>query len=432
MPAVSKRIAQLVNPACLWYLAIAVMLLAAQLATANQAPADSTQPKPKRIPANSTLERVVSFPGQLAYAPVRYTVLGLGYAGVYLVEKGVVRKIVSVVGGAGFTPVYAPRTGAGLRYTKLNCLANGAELVTTASSWVDSRQLYSIEWSKVPLGSGFTSGYSIRYRSLTGEAFYGLGPESRPEDKTSYSEEDVLFEASLHKILNQFFRAGLSVGVSNTSIFDGRNGVGPTITEIYYGTTLPGLKDKNRFQGTELSLRYNNTNDLAHPTKGRIGKVAAEFYSDIHNDNLSFWKTGLDLTQHIHLFNDRTLVLRGAGEMTQALEGSDIPFYHMAEIGSYGTVRGFTRGRFRDNDFVIGTAEYRYPVWIPWAKIVDAVVFVDGGQVAHDIFEDATFADWQIGYGGGFRFYNATTLIAKTEIAFSKESFRFYFTLNTP
>ncbi len=413
-------------------LAIVLFVCVVQIAAADQGSPDSIQARPKRIPANTTIERIVSFPGQLAYAPVRYTILGLGYAGVYLVETGVVHKVVSVVGGAGFTPVYAPRTGAGLRYTKLNCLAQRAELVTTASSWLDSRQLYSIEWSKVELGSGYTSDYSLRYRSLTGEAFYGIGSESQSENKVSYSEEDVLLEVTLHKRLSKHIRANLSAGISNTSIFDGRNGIEPTISEAYSDTVLPGLKDKNRFQGTELSLHYNDTNDPGHPTKGRIGKVAAQFYNDIHNDNLSFWKTGIDFTQHIHLFNDRILALRGASEMTQALEGSATPFYHLAEVGSYGTVRGFTRGRFRDNDYVIATAEYRYPVWIPWAKIVDAVVFVDGGQVTHDIFEDTKLSDWQIGYGGGFRFYNTTNLIAKTEIAFSDESVRFYFSLNTP
>ncbi len=227
MFVVSKQLTELRCPTCVRRLLVAFLLFAVQLAIANQAPADSTQPLPKRVPANSTFEQIVSFPGQLAYAPVRYTVLGLGYAGVYLVETGVVQKVVNVVGGAGFTPVYAPRTGAGLRYTKVNFLTNGAELLTTASSWVDSRQLYSIEWSRVPLGSDFTSDYSIRYRSLTAEAFYGIGPESQPESKLTYSEEDLLFEVTLHKMLNRFFNASLSMGVSNTSIFHGRNGMSP-------------------------------------------------------------------------------------------------------------------------------------------------------------------------------------------------------------
>lgn len=417
-------------------LAIRVLTVAftlfAEFATANSESADSTQTKPQRIPANSTVEKIVSFPGQLAYAPVRYTVLGLGYTGVYLVETGVVAKIVNVVGGAGFVPVYAPRTGAGLRYTKLNFIGSGAELLTTASSWVDNRQLFSIEWNKVPFGAGLMSDYAIRYRSLTAESFYGVGPESSNEDKLTYSAEDVLFEASFNRRLNNHFMTSLDIGISNTSIFDGRDNASPRISEIFSDSTLPGLKDKNRFQGTEFSLRYDDTNDLGHPTAGRLGKVAAALFNDIHGDDLSFWKASLDVTQHVHLFNDRTLVLRGAGEMTQGFEGSNIPFYHLAEFGSHGTVRGFSRGRFRDNDYVIGSAEYRYPVWIPWAKLVDAVVFVDGGQVAHNIFEDGSFADWQIGYGGGFRFYNATNLIARTEIAFSKETFRFYFTLNTP
>lgn len=412
-----------------WFLVC--LILSVNLAVGSQGTTDTTRSRYGRIPAKSRIEQFLSFPGQLAYAPIRYSVLGLGYVGVYLVETGAVRKVVSAVGGAGIVPVYAPRTGAGLRYTMLNCVGNEADLVSTATSWFDGKQLYSTELKDLELGSGLTTEIALRYRSLTEETFYGIGPETRESERLVYSSEDVLFVVSLERPFNEYLDASLDLGISNTSLFEGRNRTSASITEVYSETTLPGLKEKNRFQGTELEIRFDNTDDSGHPNAGTLGQTSAELFKDINGDKLSFWKLTLDLSQHIHLFNDRILVLRSAGEITQGLAGSDIPFNHLAEIGSYGTVRGFSRGRFRDNDCLIGSVEYRYPIWIPWAKLVDAVAFIDAGQVAHDIFEEARFVDWQVGYGGGFRFYNSKNLVAKTEIAFSSERFRVYFTLNS-
>jgi outer membrane protein assembly factor BamA len=182
-------------------------------------------------------------------------------------------------------------------------------------------------------------------------------------------------------------------------------------------------------QGTEFALRYSDANHPGHPTAGRIGKLDATIFTDVKDNRFGFWKYSLDLTQHFELFYDRVIALRLAGELTEDLD-RDIPFYHLAEFGSHETIRGFTRGRFRDKDMLLGSVEYRYPIWIPWEKAVDAVLFFDSGQVAGNVFDDAALRDLQFGYGGGLRFYGARGLLARTEIGVSKEGVRLYVTLN--
>lgn len=400
-------------------------------ARAEETPPDSTIDYPEKLPARSNWERAISFPGQLAYAPVRYSALGLGYAGIYLVESGAVRRLSELLSGTGIAPVYAPRTGGGLTYFAEHFLVDDAFLIVTATTWLDYRQLYALEWNNIGLGGGFYSDYSLRYRSLTDEDFFGIGPHTSHEDELQYAVEDALLEISFRKDVTTWLSTQVDLGISNTSVFRSRNDKDPSVTDVYSDSTLPGVREKVRLQGIEYSLRFDDTNDPGHPTAGRVGKIGMTLFTDVKDDRFSFWKFGMDLTQHLHLIYDRTLVLRAACELTQGIDDPDIPFYHLADLGDYRTIRGFSRGRFRDKDAVFATAEYRYPVWIPWAKVVDAVAFVDGGQVANNIFEDATLPDWQVGYGGGFRFYGPAGLIAKTEIAFSKEGYRFYLTLNS-
>lgn len=355
----------------------------------------------------------------------------MGYAGVYAVESGFVERLTSLLHGTGLTPVYAPRTGGGFSFFSEHFIKQNSFLVLTATTWNDFRQLYSISWKHVALGGGFYSDYALRYRSLTNEHFYGIGPYTQDDDNLEYAEEDALFEISLGRQLSKALITKIDIGVSNTSVFRSRRKDNPALAEVYADSTLPGVRENVRLQGIEYSLRYTNTNHPAHPTAGQIGKIGATLFTDIKDDRFSFWKFHLDLTQHIQLFRDRIIVLRGASEITQGFDDPDIPFYHLAELGSHETIRGFSRGRFRDKDYVLGTAEYRYPIWIPWAKVVDAVAFVDAGQVANSIYEDARITDLQVGYGGGFRFYSAKALIARTELAFSKEGVRFYLTLNS-
>ncbi|MDP8228814.1 MAG: BamA/TamA family outer membrane protein, partial [Candidatus Electryoneaceae bacterium] len=108
------------------------------------------------------------------------------------------------------------------------------------------------------------------------------------------------------------------------------------------------------------------------------------------------------------------------------------PFYHLGELGSDETIRGFTRGRFRDRDLLMGSVEYRYPIYqLKYTRTVDAVLFVDTGQVADNIFQDVAVSMFQVGYGGGFRFYNEDEeLVARLEIGVSKEMFRIYLMVN--
>lgn len=409
-----------------------LFVLCAQNACAADAGQDSVAVARRPRPANTTLELIVSFPGQLAYAPLKYTILGLGYGGVYLAESGTFSKLASFVQSTGLVAVYAPRTGGGAKYVSNHFLSRPVRFQCSATTWFDLRQSYALQWKNVRLARGVDFDYALRYRSLVQEHFYGIGPETSENNKTVYAAEDALFEVTLRSQLSSTLHAALDIGVSNTSVFQSREDDNRSITKAYSDSTLPGLRDKVRLQGTELSINYIDTNHPGHPTTGKVGKLGATIFTDIRDDRFSFWKLGLDITQYVHLFHDRVLALRGAGEMTQGLDDPEIPFYHLAELGSHGTIRGFSRGRFRDNDMLLASAEYRYPIWIPWAKIVDAVVFADGGQVMHDVFEDTALADLQTSIGGGFRFYGSEILIARTEIAFSSDGYQVYLTLNAP
>ena len=120
------------------------------------------------------------------------------------------------------------------------------------------------------------------------------------------------------------------------------------------------------------------------------------------------------------------LVLRVAGQVTDAFERRAIPFYYMSELGEKGTIRGFDRSRYRDRDRLIASVEYRYPVW----RTVDWVLFLDAGQVTHRLFDTLSRDDFAFGYGGGFRIWSPRGVIMRFEVGKSADRVRLYLVLN--
>ena len=118
--------------------------------------------------------------------------------------------------------------------------------------------------------------------------------------------------------------------------------------------------------------------------------------------------------------------MRFAGELRDPFKNRQIPFYYLSELGRSETIRGFTRGRFRDRDMVLGSLEYIYPIW----EKMNAHLFFDTGTVASNIFRYFDTADLKNGYGIGFSVWDNEGILGNFTVAHSSDRFRFYLDLN--
>ena len=103
-----------------------------------------------------------------------------------------------------------------------------------------------------------------------------------------------------------------------------------------------------------------------------------------------------------------------------------IPFYYLSELGEQETIHGFTRGRFRDKDLILGSIEYRYPIW----RAIDAGFFIDVGQVSENIFENFSRNDFHTGFGCSLSFWGHNRTIAQLTMGKSREITRYYLSVN--
>ena len=61
---------------------------------------------------------------------------------------------------------------------------------------------------------------------------------------------------------------------------------------------------------------------------------------------------------------------------------------------------------------------------------VDAILFLDGGKVASNIFNDPLLKDYHWGFGGGFRVFTFKGIHVQLLAGKSRDDFRIYLVIN--
>jgi hypothetical protein len=263
---------------------------------------------------------------------------------------------------------------------------------------------------------------TFRYRYLPEEDFYGLGPDSDLEDRTTYLQEEARaylttgyqFTPHLVWIINGGFqknevRPGKASGLASTE-------------ELFDATSAPALfnaPDYNRY-GTQILLDYRD--EPGNPHAGFMVALATSRFDDTSEGAFSFNRYGIDTRAFLPLGSpQRVLALRGALLIDNADTNNDVPFFMQRSLGGSHTLRGFDSFRWRGEELMLYQAEYRWeplPFW-------DLNAFIEAGAVGTET-EDLSFSNLEVDWGFGTRFKTYRDVVLRFEIAFSRETTRYY------
>ena len=175
-----------------------------------------------------------------------------------------------------------------------------------------------------------------------------------------------------------------------------------------------------------LELLFDTRNKLVQTSSGGVLRFSSSLYSGLGGDEFGFYKFNAEALQFFNLFYNRILLFRISGEVTEAMSGRKVPFYHYSELGRQETIRGYRRGRFRSSDYLLGSIEYRYPIY----NLIDAMLFIDAGKVSSNIFDNFSGDEMHTGYGGGFNIWGEEGIAIQLLYGKSKEDSRIYLNMN--
>ncbi len=286
-------------------------------------------------------------------------------------------------------------------------------------------QNYQLSWGKRNLApSSFWYHLIFKYSQSPREPFYGLGTHSAKNDKSSFNWEQTLIGVNLGKKLSNRVEIQSQLDFSYNNILKGEQPKILSTTQAYTSSDLPGLSTKIKLLTAKLIFVQDGRDSKGNPRKGGLEKLSLGISEGVEHNQFRFGTADLEMEHLLEIFRHRVLAFRFYAAHTLIPKDSQAPFFSLPYLGGSENLRGYSRNRFTDKGLLLGSIEYRYPVW----NNLDGFLFWDEGQVFSNI-PNIRLRLFKDSKGGGLRIYDASGLILRAQIGFSREQTKFYLDL---
>jgi len=264
--------------------------------------------------------------------------------------------------------------------------------------------------------------YRYEYTQLQ---YFGPGNTSTFEGRSDYRQRESAFEFKGGFIIHRKFRAGLLGNYRDISIGPGSAPGIPTTESMYSNLDIPGLAKPSTFLTGGAFAEYEGRDLPADPHSGGYLSVRFQNVNGSRKSLGGFDQYDFDGQYYLPFWNrTRVVALRVRSSLTTPHAGSFVPFYLQPHLGGSDDLRGFDTYRFRDEDDIVASAEYRWTV-IP---LVDMVLFADAGKVYHNS-DSLNLKNVMSDAGVGVRARTASTVPFRFDVGISREGVHLWLTL---
>ncbi len=389
---------------------------------------------PDRDPQQASLlvPRVLLFPARAAVYTVTYPVRTL--AGLFSSSGLIERTANGVQKEQYFVPVVGldpdPGVNAGFRAAHWNPLHDGS-CITYRAAWGGTKsQVYAVTFRTRDMErTGFTYRLTGKYEITPYNNYFGIGNTSLRDNRAYFTDERYLFLGKFGYAPSRWMRWHLTGAVQRHQIERGAyvEGDEKSIEEVFPSESMaPGMNiDPQNFSG-ELALTLDFRNERGRPTSGFWGEGYVGYHEGTGSDGVNYIRYGGEAQGYMPLGNQRTFVLRVAGEEARTDGKRPIKITELMTLGGRSSLRGYHEDRFRDQASLLATAEYRYPI-SPFAEMC---LFADFGKVMPRLL-DFDLDDIHRSWGGGLRIAMVDEFYFRAQAAASDEDFIVFATLES-
>jgi Omp85 superfamily domain len=277
---------------------------------------------------------------------------GLEKAALYIQKQKVLERLAQ--GWKGFHPVFGGlATGSGiaggLRFAPT--LLDGAlEFEVLGAISTRTYQLYELRLGAPSLGNGrFFVDFYGNYRSGNRLPFFGLGPDSSNQDRTSFSAEFSTYDVTAGVNWTRWLSTGVRAGYLRTNVGPGKDSRFPSTEDIFTPAQAPALEVQPHFYHTDAFLTVDYLDSIGNPMAGGAYQLSYSYFDDQKVGLHTFRRLDAHAQQYFPFLNKkRVIALRARTSLTDRSPGQSIPFYMQEYIGGAESLRGFREFRFRE------------------------------------------------------------------------------------
>ena len=247
--------------------------------------------------------------------------------------------------------------------------------------------------------------------------FYGIGPESPDRGWSDYTMFGwgIRLEIQFKPFFVPLTRSGWIYEYRHDDVTDKQS------NPLLKANHVTG-SDGGVVSGAGYAAVEDTRDHLFFPNRGGLYSATLMIYSDMFGSDFNYNMLTIELRQYRALKPDHVLAFQVYGQFA----GGNTPFYQLPAVGGQNRMRGYFYGRYADQLFVTGQAEYRQYFW----RRLGFVIFAGAGDVAPD-WKTWKFRHLKFTAGAGLRikFNEAEKINLRVDLAVGRQSSGVYFGL---
>ncbi|MPY26082.1 BamA/TamA family outer membrane protein [Shewanella psychropiezotolerans] len=246
--------------------------------------------------------------------------------------------------------------------------------------------------------------------------YYGQGIEQGDLDSNHHEFEEQLYSFKprwMTEVADNYF---IGVGADLIYASAGKLELVETETPVDSADILPN----NFSSGVVITSIYDSRDYRLNATKGWLFQVDAGLYQN--NQSSSFSTYNIELANYIDLGSSAPGLI--AWQVQGHFTDGDVPWNMLPDLGGSNAMRGYIKGRYRDEQMMMGQVEYRLPIFQRYGMVFWGAV----GSVAPHV-SDLT-EELLTSYGTGFRFNIKDNINLRFDVGVGENETNFYLNVN--
>lgn len=261
----------------------------------------------------------------------------------------------------------------------------------------------------------------IEYRDLPQERLYGLGGDSRLDNRTDFRLTEKRVQTELGWNLADELGLSFRGSFRNVETGPGTDASFPTVDQLFPADAVPGFRASFNYAGFGIALRWDRRDRPGYPRRGTL--LAGEFEQllGVSDNAPSYRRFSVEAHHFLPLPGyDHRLATRALVGWVDHDDSVRLPFFSSRGLGGSRTLRSFPLNRFRGENIALATVEYRAAI-LP--DRLDAVLFWDtGGVYSH--LRELDVRSLQHSFGAGIRLLRNDRILVRLDVARGSEGTR--------
>ena len=317
---------------------------------------------------------------------------------------------------------YTPETdwafgaGGNINYT-IDSLSNPSSI--SGSGYYTVNKQYNLGASAAIYTNQNKTLYNLSFNySNVFDYFYGIGPSSPDISNDEYLQKNILIDVKYQRqVFDKRFKIGGEFTRRNMAVLDNKD------NPLLVANSVEG-SEGGITSGLGILTSWDSRDNIFYPSNGGYYQFNIIFYSQAFGSDFDFNQYILDFRRFLGITKNQVIAL----QVYYAFDTAYPPFYSLPLLGGSTNMRGYIKGRYRDNNYYNLQAEYRVAQLV-WRFGI--VIFGGIGDVAPEIgkFTIATVKP-TYGFGIRLRIEEVEKLDLKMDIGWGQNTSGIYFGIN--